>query len=188
TGTLWRRPIHKRRPRKPRHIADEQRVGIAHVKLALLHECELAGEFSFMPNVVSVEQCDQLAASDSQCRVASSGDALILLADVMDLVAVWFEYVFELRRVSRSIVNDEHFVTLEVLNKNGAQRFTDVRRDVVSRNDDADQRQLRTVMISVLQHAGPRNKSGAGRPRNRRCNRCTTGTRQRRRSSTPCRR
>jgi hypothetical protein len=73
-------------------------------------------------------------------RVSCAGNALVLLADVDNLVLVRAQHFFEPRRIRRAVVHDDGFEIAKGLGENGVQTIRNQRSRVVARDDDADSR------------------------------------------------
>lgn len=107
---------------------------------------DLARELVWKPAVVRIEERDQLAPSTPDALVPSRPRSLILLEHVLD--ATLDEGLHRgCRVVGRSVVDDDDLDEWIVLVQDAFQRLGEVLRVVVRRDDDADQRPARRIVL-----------------------------------------
>ena len=126
-------------------VAKEEGVAVDDVEFGMGGEVgDLALEVVGLPEVVAVEERDEIAGGGAEAGVAGAGEAAVFLDEVDDAVCgigeEGGECGFEGGGVGRAVVDDEDFVGWDGLGEGGAEGFGQVLGDVVGGDDDADAR------------------------------------------------
>src|SRR5262249_25903228 len=100
---------------------------------------DLGGKLFGFPEVIAVQERQQLAASRANAGVAGLSDSLVGLANVDDPVAVWSDPFRGLIR--RSVIDNNYLGGLMRLGKNAFEGRADVRCLIVRRDDNTDNRE-----------------------------------------------
>src|SRR5438876_10376521 len=101
---------------------------------------DLAGKLLGLPDIVAVEEGQQLPSGLPDGRIAGSRYALVDLSDVNKTISIGrntFRCV-----VGRAVVHDDYLVGRPGLGEDAVERGPDIRGLVVGRDDDADARRL----------------------------------------------
>ena len=105
---------------------------------------DLALEVGGLPEVVAVEERDEVAGGGADAGVAGAREAAVFLDEVDDLAGEFGEEggegELEGGGVGRAVVDDEDLVGRDGLGEGGAEGFGEVQGDVVGGDDDADAR------------------------------------------------
>src|SRR4030095_3157038 len=92
-------------------IAKQPRVDIVQVQSRVVSKCvELFGKIIWQPDIVTIQKGDEGSASVSNAVITSRRGSLILLLQILDLIQVRRESLFECRRVRTSIVDYDDLV------------------------------------------------------------------------------
>src|SRR5438046_2371674 len=104
------------------------------------NEFHLLLEIIRQPEIISIKKSDELSARGLQSRVARDARAPVFLFQINNSVEVRLNRPLKINRVRRAVVHYDHFIASKRLRENRIKRLSDVRRNVVSGDDDADLR------------------------------------------------
>lgn len=99
---------------------------------------QLGGELAGQPDVVGIEEGQQIGSRIGDGEVARGGRAAMVVAQYADAC---IEGGGDLRgAIRRAVINHDDFEVVDTLGKDAGERFFDVGRAVVGRHDDGEKR------------------------------------------------
>jgi hypothetical protein len=121
-----------------RTVADQPAVGVHEIRTVLLSEQpDLTLEQVRIPQIVGIQEGNQIRGRVLHAAVAGGTGAQILLAQKRQPVSIWRHRVVDHRTIRRSVVNDDDLRWPHGLGKDGGEALGKVMR-AIDGNDHSD--------------------------------------------------
>src|SRR6185437_2722007 len=119
-------------------LAEEARIAVGEIELGVFaEEPGLLLEVVRQPDIVGIEQSDQIAGGCPEPGVACSAEAAVFLLEINNAITIGLKNGFEFVRVRRAVVDDDDLKRPISLGKDGIEGLLNIRSGVVGGDDHA---------------------------------------------------